>query len=104
MGSYRSKLDIIADILRVAREGAKKTRIMYQANLSYKLLSRYLAEIRKAYLIRFESGKRCYVVTQKGKKFLEEYKEYSRRNKHVEKGLNDVQVKRKVLEDLCGSG
>jgi predicted transcriptional regulator len=103
MGSYRNRIDIVADILHVASRGAKKTRIMYQANLSYKLLTKYLLEIRKAYLIRFESSKRCYVLTRKGKKFLEEYKEYSKHNKHVEKRLSDIRVKRKVLEDLCAN-
>jgi predicted transcriptional regulator len=101
LGTYRGRLDIIADILAVARQRAKKTQIMYQANLSYSLLTRYLAEIRRAYLIRFERKERCFVLTRKGLEFLERYKEYSRRNKHVEQQINDVDGKRKVLEDLC---
>jgi len=103
MGSYRDRLDIIADILHVASGGAKKTQIMYQANLSYRLLTKYLAEIRKACLIRFEHEERCYMLTLKGKKFLERYKEYSRRNKSVVKQLNDVNSKRKILEELCSN-
>jgi predicted transcriptional regulator len=93
----------VADILRVANQRAKKTQIMYQANLSYKLLTRYLTEIRKAYLISFESRERCYILTSKGQEFLERYKDYSRYNKHVEKSLNNIRVKRKVLEELCPS-
>jgi predicted transcriptional regulator len=104
LGNYRSRLDIVADILLVASRRAKKTQIMYQANLSYKLLTKYLSETRKAYLISFERKERCYVLTTKGQEFLEKYKDYSRRNKHVEKRLNDVCVKRKVLEELCSSG
>jgi len=106
LGSYRSRFDIIADILRVVKgdDGAKKTRIMYQANLSYKVLTKYLAEVIEACLIHFERGKQCYFLTSKGRQFLERYKEYSRRNRHVEKQLNDVQGKRKVLEELCSSG
>jgi len=104
LGSYRSKLDIIADILHVARQGAKKTQIMYQANLSYKVFTKYLAEVIEACLIRFERRERCYILTSKGRRFLERYKEYSRRNRHVERQLNDVQIKRKVLEELCSSG
>lgn len=101
MGSYRGRLDIIADILTVVRQRAKKTQIMYQANLSYRLLTRYLAEVRRAYLVRFESEGRCFVLTRKGLEFLERYKEYSRRNKHVEKQIDDVHGKRRVLEELC---
>ena len=103
MGNYRSRLDIVADILLVASRRAKKTQIMYQANLSYKLLNKYLSETRKAYLIRFKRKERCYVLTSKGLEFLEKYKDYSRRNKHAEKRLNDVSVKRKVLEELCSN-
>lgn len=104
LGSNRSKLDIIADMLNVVkREGAKKTQIMYQANLNYRLLTRYLAEIIEASLVRFERRKRCYLLTSKGEEFLEGYKKYSRRNKHVEKQVNDVLGKRKTLEQLCSN-
>ena len=101
MGSYRRRLDIIADILLVASRGAKKTQIMYQANLSYRLLTKYLTELKNACLISFERRERHYVLTSRGQEFLERYKDYSRRNKHVEKGLNDVSVKKKALEELC---
>lgn len=101
LGSYRGRRDIIADILAVARQRAKKTQIMYQANLGYRLLTRYLAEVRRAYLVRFEREEKCYVLTRKGMEFLERYKEYSKRNKHVERQVNDVDGKRKMLEGLC---
>ena len=53
---YRRKLDIIADMLLVAGSGsgAKKTHIMYQANLSHRLLIKYLEEVVRAYLLSFE--------------------------------------------------
>lgn len=98
---YRRKLDIIADMLIVASGGAKKTQIMYQANLSYRLLTKYLEEIMKACLVSFERQQGRYVLTLKGRQFLEVYKEYSRRTKSVEKHINDVNGKRKVLEGLC---
>ena len=101
MASYRRRLDIIADILNVVSRGAKKTQIMYQANLSYKLLNKYLSEIIEVCLVRFERRKKRYVLTSKGQKFLEKYKNYSKRNKHVEKQLGNVKVIRKVLEEYC---
>ena len=101
MGSYRGKLDIIADILRVAMGNPKKTQIMYQANLSYKVLQKYLAEIIEASLISFEDEKGCYILTAKGQEFLDAYKEYSKINRHVEKRLNDVCTSKRVLESLC---
>ena len=102
--TYRRKLDIIADMLLVASNGAKKTQIMYQANLSYRLLQKYLEEERKAYLLSFERKERRYVLTSKGQQFLEVYKEYAKRNRYVEKRLNDVDGKRRMLEALCSRG
>jgi predicted transcriptional regulator len=65
LGSYRGRLDIIADILHVTGGNAKKTQIMYQANLSYKLLQRYLNEVVKASLVSLESKTQNYMLTQK---------------------------------------
>jgi predicted transcriptional regulator len=98
---YRRKLDIIADMLTAASNGAKKTQIMYQANLSHRLLKKYLEVIGKAYLLSFKRKERHYVLTTKGKQFLEVYKEYSKRTKFVEKRLNDVDGKKRMLENLC---
>jgi predicted transcriptional regulator len=103
LGNYRGRLDIIADVLRVVSGNAKKTQIMYQANLSYRVLQKYLAEITGASLICFEDGERCYVLTDKGRAFLDAYEEYSKTNRHVAKRLNDVRTKKNVLEKLCSS-
>ena len=103
MGSYRGKLDIIADILRVAMGNAKKTQIMYQANLSYKVLQKYLAEIIGASLICFKDEEKCYTLTDKGSEFLDVYKEYSRTSKHIEKRLSEALTKKMFLEQLCSS-
>ena len=103
MGSYRRRLDIIADILQVVSQNAKKTQIMYQANLSYKVLQRYLRNIIAASLIAFENEEQCYVLTSKGQEFLEAYKDYAKTNKSIEKCLNDVDNKKKSLEELCSN-
>jgi predicted transcriptional regulator len=101
LGIYRGRLDIIADILDVASRNPKKTQIMYQANLSYSVLQRYLAEITDAQLISFESERQSYSLTDKGRSFLDAYETYSKTSKHVEKRLSDVATKKKVLEALC---
>jgi len=101
MANYRGRLDIIADILNVASRNAKKTQIMYQANLSYKVLQRYLTEIVGAQLVNFENETQLFQLTNKGREFLEAYQKYSKTNRHVEKRLNDIATKKKVLEGLC---
>jgi predicted transcriptional regulator len=101
MRSYRGRMDIIADILNVVSGNAKKTKIMYQANLSYKVLQKYLTDVREASLISYMNPEQYYVLTPKGSEFLKVYRDYSRTNKNVEKRLNDICSKRKVLEGLC---
>ena len=101
MVNYRDRLDIIADILNVASREAKKTQIMYQANLSYKVLQRYLSEVIEASLVTFENHEQSYKLTYKGHEYLDAYKDYSRCSKSMEKHLNDFSAKKKVLENLC---
>jgi predicted transcriptional regulator len=103
LGNYRGRLDIIADILQVASQNAKKTQIMYQANLSYKVLQRYLRDITAASLISFKTTEQCYVLTSKGQEFLEAYKDYAKTNRSIEKRLNDFDNKKKNLEELCSN-
>jgi predicted transcriptional regulator len=103
LGNYRGRLDIIADILHVVSGNAKKTQIMYQANLSYAVLQKYLAEITGASLISFEDKRRCYILTTKGQEFLEAYQEYFKTNRQVEKRVDDVRTKKDFLEKLCSS-
>ena len=100
MAKYRGRLQIVADILAITREGAKKTRVMYQANLSYKLLCKYLDEIIGAGLVGCESGD-CYVLTLKGEEFLSKYGEYSRRCRDLEEQFNFVNGEKRVLEKMC---
>jgi predicted transcriptional regulator len=99
MGNYRDRLQIIADILSIASKRAKKTQIMYQANLSYRLLCRYLGEVLDADLVSFEKGD-CYVLTAKGKEFLGRHEEYSKRCKSLEEHLNHVNSEKTVLEKM----
>jgi len=100
MGSYRGKLDIIADVLKAARDGAKKTWIMYKSNLSYELLTKYLDEIMAAELMVFEAETQRYIITAKGREFLVKYKEYSRHSRRLERQLEEVKNRKRTLEDI----
>ena len=99
MTKYRNRVDIIADILKVAIEGAKKTRIMYFANLSYKLLEKYLAETSKIGFLRFNHD--GYEVTETGRAFLQRYRDFSSRYSSVEKTLQSMAFEREILEKMC---
>jgi predicted transcriptional regulator len=102
LSKYRDRLQIIASILSIASSGAKKTRIMYQANLSYKLLCQYLDEVLDSGLVCFEKGE-FYVLTAKGKEFLDRHEQYSKRRKSLEEHLNNVNGEKAALEKMCFS-
>lgn len=103
MGNYRRRLDIIADILYVVSGNARKTQVMYQANLSYRVLQKYLAELTGASLVGYDDERRCYVLTDKGRVFLDKYHEYSTVNHQMEKRQSDAHEKKSNLEKMCSS-
>lgn len=99
MAKYRNKLQIIAEILEIVRDGAKKTHIMYKANLSYKLLCKYLDEVLECGLVRVDCED-SYVVAPKGKKFLQQFNRYMQRREHVKEELKNVNKEKALLEQM----
>ncbi|MFQ6095913.1 MAG: winged helix-turn-helix domain-containing protein, partial [Candidatus Bathyarchaeia archaeon] len=67
-------LEITAEILRIAEKGAKKTHIVYEANLNFAFLKHYLDNLEERGLItrNVESGN-MVKTTQKGLLFLQRY-------------------------------
>ena len=102
MGRHRSRLKILANILSVVSEnhGAKKTRIMYQAYLSYKLLVRYLNDVMDAGLVICGDDD-CYRLTSKGKMFLAKFNNYSRFREDVVEQVNHIEDQKMMLEEMC---
>ena len=98
--NYRDRLDIIADILKIAMKNPKKTQIMYQANLSYKVLKKYLTEIMDVAFVSYVADERCYVLTEKGRVFLVLYAEYLKANTIIQNKLREVQNKKAILEKI----
>jgi predicted transcriptional regulator len=70
----RNNLDIFADILKAARGGARKTRIVYQANLNFKIVEKYLRSlVLNGFLEPLKDG--AYVTSPRGLLFLQQYEE-----------------------------
>jgi predicted transcriptional regulator len=67
---YRSRTDIVAQILEAANDGATKTKIMYKAYLSYAQLKEYLTLLAENELLEYVPVERTYKTTEKGLKFL----------------------------------
>jgi predicted transcriptional regulator len=69
----RSKIDIIIDVLEVAKMGVNKTSVVYRTNLNFKLADKYLELLQNQGLVENKLDK--YITTDKGKIFLEKAKE-----------------------------
>lgn len=69
----RSRIDIIIDVLEIAKVGVNKTSIVYKANLNFRLAEKYLELLQKQGLV--ESNLEKYMTTDEGRKFLEKARE-----------------------------
>jgi predicted transcriptional regulator len=65
----RSRIDITVDILKVAMNGAKKTQIVYQANLNHNLAKKYITLLTEQDLIKQQED--IFLTTEKGRAYQE---------------------------------
>ena len=80
---YRTSMQIVADLLvatdQCGQEGIKTTSLLTKANLSHSRLEKFVKNLTGAGLmnkIDFD-GKNVFVITPKGKQYLESYKRFS---------------------------
>jgi len=69
----RSRIDIIIDVLEVAKIGVNKTGVVYKTNINFKLADKYLDLLQKQGFVENIVDK--YITTNKGKIFLEKARE-----------------------------
>ena len=75
--AYRSRDDIIVDILKAAFGGAKKTHIMQRANLNPLMFHKYFPLLLKNSLVvkkNDPNGGSIYGLSAEGKEFLKMYR------------------------------
>jgi len=77
MGSYRTSMQIVGDLLTATeqsgQEGIKTTALISKANLSHSRLSKLISNLTGAGLINkidFD-GRHTFVITQKGRQYLD---------------------------------
>jgi predicted transcriptional regulator len=71
MSGKRSDMEINAAILQVARNGAKKSHIVYQANLNFKIGKKYLERLIHSGLLKEANGEtHAFRTTAKGVDYL----------------------------------
>ena len=96
----RERLEIIRDMLSAALEKTKKTRIMYQASLNYRQLKKYLKSLLDRGLVKCHDD--CfYLITWKGKIFLQTYTDYLKRCRRIGDEMKEVRKDRLLLENMC---
>jgi predicted transcriptional regulator len=98
---YRRRFEIIADVIQAAEKGAKKTKIMYFANLSYKLLQKYLDDSLAVGFIQKSGG--GFESTDKGRLFLEKYAEFSSKYSKLVTDFEALKFEMESLGRMCGS-
>ena len=98
LSKNRGSTDVLADVVKVSREGPRKTRIMMKANLSYKLLQKYLAIAVNNGFISSDNSR--YRLTSNGKVFLEEYNKYCDRLSKIQGLQKELDSRRVSLERM----
>jgi predicted transcriptional regulator len=80
VNNRHSSIEIINKIVSVSRNGARKTEILYQSNLSYNQLQSYLGFLKDKEILKEEyvrdngNSHTLYFPTDKGLVFLEDIK------------------------------
>jgi predicted transcriptional regulator len=81
--SYRTSMQIVGDLLSATeqsgQEGIKTTALITKANLPHARLSKFLTNLTGSGLItKIEfDGKNTFVITPKGRQYLESYQKFS---------------------------
>jgi len=71
----RNNLEIMAEILRLCKAPKSKTQVMYGANLSWRMLHKYLSELKDRGFLEVRSSRTRYLTTQKGREFVKRWTE-----------------------------
>lgn len=69
----RHKLDIMADLLRLSKNGSKKTRLVYLSNINFNMLKKYVALLESKGFIYDSEG--LIYTSREGFDFLRQYDE-----------------------------
>ena len=82
MTHYRNSTQIMCDLLvatkQCGQEGIRTTTLLSKANLSHSRLEKFVSNLTGAGLVnKIEyDGKNTFVITEKGRLFLEEYTKF----------------------------
>ena len=85
MDGKRNDIEISAEILKVAMNGARKSHIVYKANLNFKIIRKYLNNLEKSGLITSSPDKnKIFSTTKKGREYLDHFEAFEDFTKNPE--------------------
>jgi len=87
-------------MLSVASVRVRKTRLMYQANLSFVQAEKYLHHLLESGLVNQDVDS-CYLITTKGLDFLRLYNKHVERCKLINEQVEESARDRLLLEQMC---
>jgi len=71
----RTNLEITAEILSFCKQPQTKTHVMYNTNLSWQMLQKYLSQLQSLGLLEVHHSVTKYETTEKVLKFVEKWGE-----------------------------
>ncbi len=89
----RDRLKIILDILDICNSGANKTKIVYQANLNFKMVNIYIDILMNEGLLHPQdaSNGKIFLTTIRGKELLKDVRQiYDRLDRYSMDGNRKV--------------
>jgi predicted transcriptional regulator len=81
---YRSRIEIMGEILDTANGGVTKTKIMYHTFLSYNQLKEYLGVLTENDLLNYDAYTQTFKTSEKGLRFLDTFNQMDGMIKEVE--------------------
>ena len=99
----RCRIDIIADILRAAKEGSKRTKLVYETNLNFNIFQEYFKLLIETGLLEQFNGK--IYTSDRGLQYVRSYEELDEIMNMTEfkRNLNTSDRIRKTLKDYMPS-
>ena len=99
LGKNYDSLSLVVAILDAAGSGSTKTNIMNMANLSFKLLKKYLAITLNLGFVKEKGTK--YMLTDQGREFLTRFEHFQDKYNKVERELSQLMIEREIMEQIC---
>ena len=90
---YRSRTDIVSQILQAANGSVTKTKLMYKVFLSYEQIKEYLAILIQSGLVEYIEETQTYKTTEKGLKFLKMYEQMQQELIMTTNNNNNTRIK-----------